>query len=253
MGSTPITTLIFDVDDTLYDVGSGFTGHRNGDAVGNFMVSELGFASIDAAMQVRDEYFEKYHATAKALTVAEADGRLPDGAHFETQSLAKWWASKLEFEKYLKPDPELIAALHASPLKLIAFTNAPRLYAIRVLETLGLREFFPDSQLFAVDDVLPHCKPEPAAFEKVLTAIGSTAAECVMVEDSMKNIRAAKALGMRTLLVQGKGTGDVAASEATKPGDAPQAGDPSVDAAVRSCGELRSALPKLWGAPATFG
>ena len=24
-----ITTLIFDVDDTLYDVGNGFTAHRN--------------------------------------------------------------------------------------------------------------------------------------------------------------------------------------------------------------------------------
>ena len=27
-----ITTLIFDVDDTLYDVGNGFTAHRNSDA-----------------------------------------------------------------------------------------------------------------------------------------------------------------------------------------------------------------------------
>jgi hypothetical protein len=26
-----ITTLIFDVDDTLYDVGNGFTAHRNSD------------------------------------------------------------------------------------------------------------------------------------------------------------------------------------------------------------------------------
>jgi len=29
--SNKITTLIFDVDDTLYDVGNGFTAHRNSD------------------------------------------------------------------------------------------------------------------------------------------------------------------------------------------------------------------------------
>jgi hypothetical protein len=31
-----ITTLIFDVDDTLYDVGNGFTAHRNSDVSGKF-------------------------------------------------------------------------------------------------------------------------------------------------------------------------------------------------------------------------
>ena len=68
----------------------------------------------------------------------------------------------------------------------------------------------------------------------------------------MKNIRAAKALGMRTVLVSGLGVGDAAASEATKPGDAPEADDPAVDVSVRGCGDLRGALPGLWQQPAVF-
>jgi FMN phosphatase YigB (HAD superfamily) len=34
------------------------------------------------------------------------------------------------------------------------------------------------------------------------------ASECVMVEDSMKNVRAAKALGMGTVLISGADTGN---------------------------------------------
>ena len=48
MNSSPssITTLIFDVDDTLYDVGTSFTAHRNGFGAQSFMVKKLGFALV---------------------------------------------------------------------------------------------------------------------------------------------------------------------------------------------------------------
>ena len=248
----PITTLIFDIDDTLYDVGSGFTAHRNGDAVGQFMMARLHFADMADAMAVRNEYFAKYHSTAKALKIAEQEGRLPDGAVFHTHELSEWWAAHLTFSM-LKPDPDLIDVLKACPLKIVAFTNAPRKYAIRVLETLQLRDVFPDERLFAVEDVLPHAKPDKEAFEKILEALGdgTVAANCVMVEDRMKNIRAAKALGMKTVLVSGITVGGVnavatAASVATKAGDAPNSNDPAVDCSVATCRDIRAALPSLW-------
>lgn len=227
------TTIIFDVDDTLYDVSNGFTAHRkrNGGAVYHFMMHHLGFESEVAAKALRDEYFAKYHSTAKALAIAEAEGRLPVGAHFEAQDLAMWcwWATKLDFASFLQADPKLVEALRACPRRLVAFTNAPRQYGLRVLETLGLLEdgIFTEDNVCAVDDVMPACKPELEAFAKVLAAVGAAAEECVMVEDSMKNVRAAKALGMKTVLVSGLGVGDAAAGEATKAGDAPLASDPA--------------------------
>eukprot|EP00957_Ditylum_brightwellii_P051480 3902818-Ditylum_brightwellii.AAC.1 len=72
-----ISTIIFDVDDTLYDVGCGFTHHRNTDGAVNFMVDKLNFPSREAAQALRDEYFERFHATAKGLQVADTEGRLP--------------------------------------------------------------------------------------------------------------------------------------------------------------------------------
>lgn len=130
----------------------------------------------------------------------------------------------------------------------------------RVLEQLGLFEVFGEDRLFAVDDVLPSCKPEKEAFEKVLAAVGvKTAEECVMVEDSMKNIRQSRKLGMKTVLVAGKGklTGGKASqqsldAEATKPGDAPVHGDPAVDVAIETVEELRNSVPTLWDRQATF-
>jgi len=43
----------------------------------------------------------------------------------------------------------------------------PRKYCLRCLDHLGVREFFPDVNVFCVDDVVPACKPEAAAFQKV--------------------------------------------------------------------------------------
>eukprot|EP00578_Thalassiosira_sp_NH16_P007782 CAMPEP_0181121528 /NCGR_PEP_ID=MMETSP1071-20121207/24792_1 /TAXON_ID=35127 /ORGANISM="Thalassiosira sp., Strain NH16" /LENGTH=295 /DNA_ID=CAMNT_0023206365 /DNA_START=72 /DNA_END=959 /DNA_ORIENTATION=+ len=273
-----ITTIIFDVDDTLYDVGTGFTAQRNTVGATGFMVEKLHFRSIEDAQILRDEYFKKFHSTAKALTAAEADGKLPplpDGASlppgrtklFDAGDLDEYWANNLDFSMLGGPDPKCIDTFHTMSnnpnwkLNLVAFSNGPRKYVSRVLREIGLDSFFPPERLFAVTDVLPHCKPDKASFDMVLKSIGARAEETIMVEDSMKNVRAAKALGMRTILVVGRGRkrrGSADESEndtkldklatdaeATKAGDAPDETDPAVDAAVEVASEIGDVL-KMW-------
>eukprot|EP01047_Picozoa_sp_COSAG01_P104277 COSAG01_NODE_33620_length_561_cov_1.136364_1_plen_134_part_10 len=62
-----IDTLIFDIDDTLYPIDCGFTGHRNGTVVQDFMVTHCGFRTRAEAKAVRDAYFARSHSTVKAL------------------------------------------------------------------------------------------------------------------------------------------------------------------------------------------
>jgi putative hydrolase of the HAD superfamily len=250
----PITTIIFDVDDTLYDVGSGFTAHRNGYGAESFMVGHLKFASMEEAKMVRDEYFAVHHSTAKALTVAQAEGRLPhDAPKFDAQDLADWWAEKLDFSLLGGVDHKLQKDLGDLPLQIVAFSNGPRRYVKRVLKELGVWEYFGDDRLFAVDDTLPHCKPEREAFELIFERIGVKAEECVMVEDSMKNLRKAKELGMKTVLVVGRPSEATTASETTKPGDKPIETDPAVDVAIDVIRKMRDVLPSLWASsPAEF-
>ena len=227
------------------------------------MVNKLGFASYEDARKLRDEYFGRYHSTAKALAVAEAEGRLPTGYHFDPQDLAEWWATNLDFSLLGGPSNEHFQRdLKECSLMLVAFSNGPGKYAKRVLKELGLADAF--GWLFAVDDVLPYCKPEPEAFQCVFDKIGCKAEECVMIEDSMKNIRMAKQMGMMTVLVMSKGctrTNIVSGSlnntaaddvQATKLGDAPVANDPAVDVCIETVDELRRVLPGLWQIPPVF-
>ena len=233
------------------------------------MVDYLHFPSLEAAKEVRDKYFERYHATAKALAVAEKEGAfppVPEGVEakeprFDPQDLSEYWASKLDFSLLGDKKVQLLQDLKDCPLNLIAFSNGPRKYVKRVLQHLGLFEVFGEDRLFAVDDVLPACKPEKEAFEKVLSAVGvKSPEECIMVEDSMKNIRQSRKLGMKTILIAGKGRlsgGEASeqslAAEATKPGDAPIHDDPAVDVVIETIEDLRKAVPTLWDAPtATF-
>ena len=87
-------------------------------------------------------------------------------------------------------------------ISLVAFSNGLRIYVLRVLRELGLDAIFPPNKVFAVDYVLPYCKPEKEAFDIVLNAVGvKDASEFIMIEDSLENIRAAKGIGMVRFLV----------------------------------------------------
>ncbi|KAL3925531.1 MAG: hypothetical protein SGILL_000349 [Bacillariaceae sp.] len=244
-----VKTLIFDVDDTLYDVTTGFTAHRNGEVIWKYMVEHLDFENEDAARATRDKYFAKYHSTAKALTMAQKEGEFPPGAPaFDTAHMAQYWADNLDYSKLGGWKPELHDALKACPLQLVAFSNGPRIYVKRVLQELGLWDLFGDEKLFAVDNVLPYCKPEAKAFQIIFDKLNIERPEdCVMVEDSMKNVRQAKALGMKTVLITGK-------DEAGRilPQDKPEATDPSVDCSMATIEEFQSKLPGLWQSPPIF-
>lgn len=244
-----IDTLVFDVDDTMYPVTSGFSDHRNNEVIRDFLVERLGFSCPVEAMRVRNEYFRRYHSTMKGLKVADQEGRLPSA--FSEQELADWFADRCDFQRFLKPEPAVINAFRTlrdeAGLNFVAFSNAPRRYVLNCLKALGVQEFFPERQVFGVDDVLPACKPEAEAFHKVLQAVGSEPGRAVMFEDSMKNIRACHALGMHTVLVDTRADGAGAAGgEAALLADAPCGHDPAVGAVLQSLGELRERLPELW-------
>lgn len=239
--SVRIDTLIFDIDDTLYSASSGFSAHRNGDVITAFMMARLGFESRAEALSLRDEYFKKHHSTLKGLAMADKEGRLP--RPFVQEELGQFWAQHCDFERYLKPNSSLRADLMAVKAKLVAFTNAPRAYGLKCLEALGLDDLF---ELYGVEDVMPFCKPEKEAFEYVLNAVHATNA--VMFEDSMKNIRACRDVGIRTVLVLDHGEG----SEAALLADTPDASDPAVDFVVPRISEIRRLLPELWEDPPTL-
>lgn len=225
------------------------------------MTKYLNVPTTTLATSLREEYFKKYHSTAKALRVAETDGKfLPYGAPpFDPEELSSHWETELDYSLLGGPDPAVVGALRElSPddVTLVVFSNGPRGYCLKVLRTLDLlgteKGQFAEDSVFAVTDVLPYCKPEEEAFRSVLERVGARPEECVMVEDSMKNVRAAKALGMKTVLVTGKKGRSSEVVEETRVGDDPDGTDESVDVSVEVVAEMREAIAGLWKSPAVF-
>jgi putative hydrolase of the HAD superfamily len=164
-----VDTLVFDIDDTIYPVSSGFSDHRVDLTVSKFMVERLGISSAEEARALWKEYFARTHSTMKALTVADQEGRMPKA--FVQDDLAAFWQDHCEYSQFLKPNPtfeQALEKLSANGLKLAILTNSPRMYALRCLDALNVRRFFPDKNVFTVQETWPACKPEAAAFQKVL-------------------------------------------------------------------------------------
>ena len=75
------------------------------------------------------------------------------------------------------------------------------------LDALGLASLFPEGPrggggaVWAAEDIMPHAKPSRLAFELLLSRGGINPFAAVLVDSSVENLRTAKALGMRTVLV----------------------------------------------------
>src|SRR5690606_23634755 len=113
----------------------------------------------------------------------------------------------------------------------VLLTNAPLGYARTVLKTLGILQQF--EGLWAIDHMVlqGRIKPKPsrALMRQVLARVGQPASNVVLVEDTLKNLKAARELGMKTVHIFHPGT----------PFSGLHAGrSPYVDVRVNSIGQL---------------
>lgn len=85
-------------------------------------------------------------------------------------------------EDYLTADPALAGTLEVLEprFRLVLVTNNPSDVAVRTLEVLGVRRFFP--RIIGLDEA-GHSKPHPAAFELAYTALGLDPRTVVSVGD----------------------------------------------------------------------
>ena len=190
-----IKYLVFDLDETLYPKDSGLMGAIN-ERIRSYMVDKLGFdpATVE---QIRRNYYLKYGTSLRGLMVEY--GIDPE------DYLA--YVHDIPLEQYLSPDSrDLREALSHINLEKIIFTNASTEHALRILRFMGLEEFF--SRIVDIRALGYICKPAPEAFVRFLDIIKAKGEECILVEDSLRNLRVAKDFGMTTVLVDGLGGGD---------------------------------------------
>mmetsp|Transcript_27624 Transcript_27624/g.78161 ORF Transcript_27624/g.78161 Transcript_27624/m.78161 type:complete len:239 (-) Transcript_27624:388-1104(-) len=185
-----IDTLLFDLDGTLYGIENGYEEHvrRN---VFAFMHEKLGVEK-DRCEPVWREAFAKHNQTLKGLR----------SVGFEFDKEEYWDYIRSGREQFLSLAPQVASMLKALPHKKWVVTNCNEKHARLALRDMGLEGFF--AGIIGADFMEPNAKPQRAAFEAVLAHIGAEPHACMMFEDSVKNLRTCKEMGMQTVLVAGE-------------------------------------------------
>jgi len=184
------STLFFDLDETLYPHNNGLWAEIRA-RINAYLYERMGFP-LDQIESLRENYFSEYGTTLRGLQ-----------AHHKVdmdEYLA--FVHDVPICQYLRPDPELRAAIQGIHARKFIFTNADTNHANRVLEAVGLQGLF--NGIIDVHAIAPFCKPMPEAFELALKAAGSPDPHaCVLLDDQRRITRAARHLGMYTILVGG--------------------------------------------------
>ena len=184
--------LLFDLDGTLYLESNGYVQHCRSRAA-EFLARKFGM-TVEEAEEKRKLALATSNQTVKGLRTLGYD---LDDVEFVTYMRAG-------VEGFLKPNEDLTAFLSSlSHWKKVVFTNTREVEAEKALACLGIREHF-EKKIYGADFMKDTCKPESVAFQKVAEDVGVDLKECVMFEDSIKNVVAAKGLGMRTVFVRGR-------------------------------------------------
>jgi putative hydrolase of the HAD superfamily len=182
------STLLIDLDETVYPTSSGIW-----EAIARRMeqyMHEFLQIPLEEIPALRKSLFQQYGTTLRGLQVTRAID--------ESEYLA--YVHNVPLEQYLAPDPELRQTLLSYSQRKIIFTNADRAHAMRVMDTLQISDCFED--VIDIYDISPYCKPMAESFQIALQRAGeSSADQCVFVDDSPRNLVAARELGFFTIQV----------------------------------------------------
>ncbi len=143
-----------------------------------------------AASALRTHYWKRYGATL--IGMVRHHGTRADHFLWHTHQFP-------ELERMVVREPRLRHVLKNLPGKKVVFSNAPQHYANAVLKLLRIADLFDD--IMTVEQTRFRPKPDLFGFRRLMKKHGVKAPQCVMVEDSLENLQAAKRLGMRTVWV----------------------------------------------------
>jgi len=182
---------IFDLDDTLHNASAHIFPVMN-QTMTQYIMDHLELDE-DEAHSLRRHYWRIYGATLKGLVRHHNT----DPHHFleETHQLEKLHEMVIQVKR-------LRHMLNSLEGRKLVFTNAPRSYALRVLDLMGIQDEF--ELVFSVESAKFHAKPSVRGFQQLLKSIKANASDCIMLEDNLPALMTAKRLGMKTIWISKK-------------------------------------------------
>jgi len=184
---------LFDLDNTLHDASHAAFGELHV-AMGEYVAGHLGIDEEQAA-RLREHYWLRYGATLLGLVRHHG----VHAAHFleETHRLPG-------LEERVRTSAHDRAALARLSGRKFIVTNAPRAYALRVLRTLGLLRHV--DGVITIEDMTMfgalRPKPDARMLRRIAARLGVPPRRCVLVEDTLAHLKAARSVGMRAVWMQ---------------------------------------------------
>jgi putative hydrolase of the HAD superfamily len=193
--STPV--WLFDLDNTLHNASHAIfpaiTANMNA-YIARVLGKDGTPASADEVNAARTLYWQRYGATL--LGLVKHHGVRSEHFLHETHIMP-------DLASMIRAERGLGQLLRSLPGRKILLTNAPHRYSSMVLRHMGLQRHF--SQHIAIESMRVHrqLRPKPSRLmlRKLMRKQGVSARHCILVEDTLANLRTAHSLGMRTAWV----------------------------------------------------
>lgn len=178
---------LFDLDNTLHDASHAIFSQID-KSMTNAVMQCLQI-DFQEATQLRQKYWELYGATMIGMQRHHG----VDAMDFLHRS------HSFDIPHHVKKEPHLAALLKQTPGIKYVLTNAPYSYARQVLRTLKIEHCF--AGICAIDHMYLrgdyHPKPSLLLLRTLLHELQIPAQRIILVEDTLKNLKAAKKLGMQ--------------------------------------------------------
>ncbi len=188
---------LFDLDNTLHDASHAIFPTISAN-MNIFIARVLGDGVTPATQEAVDAarigYWKRYGATL--LGMVRHHNVCPADFLHQTHTLD-------ELRGMMRFEQGLGKLLRRLPGRKILLTNAPMRYSTDVMRHLGLRRHF--THHIAIENMYVHGqlrpKPSKLMLRRLLRKHGVAAQRCVLVEDTLVNLRTAKQVGMRTVWI----------------------------------------------------
>ncbi|MBC7453516.1 MAG: HAD-IA family hydrolase [Massilia sp.] len=188
---------LFDLDNTLHDASHAIFPSISAN-MNVFIARVLGDGVTPAPQELVDQarigYWKRYGATL--LGMIRHHNVSPAEFLHMTHDLADL-RGMMRFERGLG------RLLKRLPGRKILLTNAPTRYSNDVMRHLGLRRHF--SHHIAIENMQVHGqlrpKPSKLMLRRLLRKHGVAAQRCILVEDTLANLRSAKQVGLHTVWI----------------------------------------------------
>jgi putative hydrolase of the HAD superfamily len=185
MSGAQFSAWVFDLDNTLYPVADLY--HEIGARMTAYIAQALALDDA-AALTLRERYFHQYGATVAGLALHHGID-------------ARDFLAEVHDADYtvLKPDPQLAALISALPGRRFIFTNGGGGHPQRALERLGLAGLF--NAIVDIERCELAPKPQQAAYQTLVRHCDLIPEQTLLIEDTLRNLEPAHALGFATALV----------------------------------------------------